>query len=334
MALASPRTCSRSCARPATLWSNISRTLALFAEWTYKPYVDDCVARAQGSEVPRRVPGAGQEARRPLRHAYAATRSPPFCDDVKLYVFIAKAAANLYRDKSLDVRGVAHKVQAMLDAYIQAHGIDPKIPPIEILDPNFAAEVSRKKSDRAKAAEMENALRHHISISFEKDPAKFKSLSERLEGILASHHEDWKEISRQLQSLIDEALAAYRGLRRITVSTRILKLRFSASYGCATGARPGCGTCRACCGDRSTPEPGRAVSGFWDNFVGQEEARRRIFQQLDGSNLFHFPSWTRSPQIAWGLRGLTVQDWPMNETINIDDLTFSIKRSARRKTSG
>ena len=135
----------------------------------------------------------------------------PFANDVKLYAFIAKAAANLYRDKSLDVRGVAHKVQAMLDAYIQAHGIDPKIPPIEILDPNFAAEVSRKKSDRAKAAEMENALRHHISISFEKDPAKFKTLSQRLEGILASHHEDWKEIARQLQSLIDEALAASSG---------------------------------------------------------------------------------------------------------------------------
>lgn len=107
-----------------------------------------------------------------------------FTNNVKIYVFIAKAAANLYRDRSLDVRGVAHKVQAMLDAFIQAHGIDPKIPPIEILDPNFAAEVSGKKGDRAKAADMENALRHHISISFDKDPAKFKSLSERLETSL------------------------------------------------------------------------------------------------------------------------------------------------------
>ena len=93
----------------------------------------------------------------------------PFTKYVKIYAFIAKAAANLYRDRALDVRGVAHKVQGMLDAFIQAHGIDPKIPPIEILDPDFAAEVSRKRTDRAKAAEMENALRHHISISFEKD---------------------------------------------------------------------------------------------------------------------------------------------------------------------
>lgn len=99
----------------------------------------------------------------------------------------------------------------MLDAFIRANGIDPKVPPIEILDPNFAAEVARKTSDRAKAADMENALRHHISISFGKDPAKYKSLSDRLEGILTSHHEDWDEIARQLQRLIDDATASSAG---------------------------------------------------------------------------------------------------------------------------
>ena len=31
-----------------------------------------------------------------------------------------------------------------------------------------------------------------------------------------------------------------------------------------------------------------AVQGFWDNNVGQEEARRWIVQQLDGVNLFPF----------------------------------------------
>ena len=213
----------------------------------------------------------------------------PFTTDVKIFAFIAKAAANLYRDGSLDVRGVAHKVQAMLDAFIQAHGIDPKIPPIEILDPNFAAEVSRKSSDRAKAADMENALRHHISISFEKDPAKYKSLSERLEGILASHHEDWKELAKQLQKLIDEASA---------VSSDA-----SAHYGLdphSEGPIFGVLRMRYGNGDRDPDlaelsveivrhlRQETAVTGFWDNSVGQEEARRWIFRQLDSSNLFPF----------------------------------------------
>jgi type I restriction enzyme, R subunit len=55
---------------------------------------------------------------------------------------------------------------------------------------------------------MEDALRHHISISFEKDPAEYKSLSVRLEAILISHHDDWDALTRQLQKLIDEATAA------------------------------------------------------------------------------------------------------------------------------
>jgi len=55
---------------------------------------------------------------------------------------------------------------------------------------------------------MENALRHHISISFDRDPAKYKSLSEKLEAILAAHHEDWRTLAQQLQQLIDDATAA------------------------------------------------------------------------------------------------------------------------------
>ena len=213
----------------------------------------------------------------------------PFAADVKIYVFIAKAAANLYRDKLLDVRGVAHKVQTMLDAYIEAQGIDPKIPPIEILDPNFAAEVASKRSDRAKAAEMENALRHHISVFLDKDPARFRNLRERLETILARHKEDWREIARQLEALIDEATAA--------------SSRASAHYGFDRHTEgPIFGVLQTRC-----QESGRetelaelaaeavrhlrqeaAVAGFWDNSVGQEDARRWIVQQLDSSNLFAF----------------------------------------------
>ena len=211
----------------------------------------------------------------------------PFATDVKVYVFIAKAAANLYRDNLLDVRGLAHKVQAMLDAYIRAYGIDPTVPPIEILDPNFAAEVSRKKSDRAKAAEMENAIRHHISISFEKDPAVYKNLSERLESILTRHREAWNEIARQLESLIDEATAAsaqvsaHHGLEPHTESPifRVLRMRYGRDGRETELAELAAETVRHL-------RQEAAVSGFWDNSVGQEKARRWIVQQLDSYNLF------------------------------------------------
>ena len=252
-------------------------------------YVDACVGklkdqkfRAQFLVLVRRLVGL-------FDTLMPRPEARPFAAAVKIYAFVAKAAANLYRDKSLDVRGVAYKVQAMLDAYIQAHDIDPKIPPIEILDPNFAAEVSRKKSDRAKAVDMENALRHHISIDFEKDPAKFKSLSERLEGILASHHEDWEEIARQLQSLIDEATAAtskasaYHGFDPHTEGPLlgVLRMRYGSDDRDAELVELASEFVRHIRQEAT-------VAGFWDNSVGQEEARRWIFRQLDNSNLFPF----------------------------------------------
>jgi type I restriction enzyme R subunit len=91
-------------------------------------YVDACVAklkdqkfRAQFLVLIKRLVGL-------FDTLMPRPEARPFATDVKIYVFVAKVAANLYRDASLDVRGVAHKVQAMLDAYIEAQGVDPKIP--------------------------------------------------------------------------------------------------------------------------------------------------------------------------------------------------------------
>ena len=252
-------------------------------------YVDACVAKLQDQKFRAQFLVLLKRLVSLFDTLMPRPEARPFAADVKIYAFIAKAAANLYRDKSLDVRGVAHKVQTMLDAYIQAHGIDPKIPPIEILDPNFAAEVSRKKGDRAKAADMENALRHHISISFEKDPAKFKSLSERLEGILVSHHENWEEIARQLQSLIDETMATSsetsvdHGLEPHTEGPifGILQMRYRGGDRDTELAKLAAEIVQHLRGET-------AVAGFWDNSVGQETARHWIVQQLDSSNLFPF----------------------------------------------
>lgn len=252
-------------------------------------YVDDCIAKLKDQKFRAKFLVLVKKMIGLFDTLMPRSEARAFSSDVKLYAFIAKAAANLYRDRSLDVRGVAHKVQAMLDGYIMAHGIDPKIPPIEILDPNFAAEVSSKKTDRAKAADMENALRHHISISFDRDPAKYKTLSQRLESILSSHHEDWQEIARQLQHLIDEAVAAssaasvHHGLDAHTEGPifGILRMRYGGDDRDSELAEATAAIVKRL-------RQATAVHGFWDNAVAQEEARRSIVQNLDGLSLFPF----------------------------------------------
>jgi type I restriction enzyme, R subunit len=126
--------------------------------------------------------------------------------DAKILGFIAKVAANLYYDDQLNLYGIKHKVKQLIDEYIAAHGIDPKVPPIEILDVNFAERVKGGRSAKVRASQMLHAARHHISIHLHEDPSLFKRLSDKLEQILQDLKDNWTELERLLQQFIEEEL--------------------------------------------------------------------------------------------------------------------------------
>lgn len=130
----------------------------------------------------------------------------PYLRDAKILGFIAKVAANLYRDDQLSLHGVKHKVKQLIDEYIAANGIDPKIPPIEILDVNFAEKVQEGPSAKARASQMLHAARHHISIHLNEDPTYFTTLSEKLEQILQELQDNWTELEAILHRFIEEEL--------------------------------------------------------------------------------------------------------------------------------
>ena len=79
---------------------------------------------------------------------------------------------------------------------------------------------------------------------------------------------------------------------------------------------------------------GAAISGFWANTVGQEEARRWIFQQLDSSDLFAFAEFDSISSDCMGVARATGGPSAVKETLKFDDLTFEVRRSKRRKTIG
>jgi type I restriction enzyme R subunit len=83
-------------------------------------------------------------------------------------------------------------------------GIDPKIPPIQLSDAEFDTHLTRTVNDRAKASEMEHAIRSHIRKHLDEDPVLYRKLSERLNDILKTLSEQWNEVVSQLQKIIDE----------------------------------------------------------------------------------------------------------------------------------
>jgi type I restriction enzyme R subunit len=131
----------------------------------------------------------------------------PYVHDAQLLGFINKSAANLYRDSELNIVGAGSKVRQLIDQHIEAQGVDPKVPPISILDAGFAQAVNAHSSNRAKASEMEHAARHYISVHYQEDPAYYKKLSQRLEEILQRFEYNWVELVEALRLFTDEVRA-------------------------------------------------------------------------------------------------------------------------------
>lgn len=128
----------------------------------------------------------------------------PFVKDMKRLGRIRLAAANRFRDYQLNLLGAAQKVRHMIDRHLVSLGIDPYIPAVSVTDEDFEAEVARLASPRAKASEMEHAVRHHIRVHLQEDPVRYRKLSERLEEILATFADRWDDLLAQLEQLTRE----------------------------------------------------------------------------------------------------------------------------------
>lgn len=133
----------------------------------------------------------------------------PYVQDARRLGAIALRARNRYRDAATGSLGkdVGAKVRALIDEHVISLGIDPKIPPVSILDTAFDRQVRASPTARSRASEMEHALRHHLRQHMSEDPERYGKLSAHLESILAEFKTRWEEIERELKKLIDEARA-------------------------------------------------------------------------------------------------------------------------------
>lgn len=127
----------------------------------------------------------------------------PFVKDAKRLAYIHARARNRYRDFMIIGSDVGAKVRKLIDDHVISLGIDPKIPPVQLTDAEFERQLGETPSSRAKASEMEHAIRSHIRKNLETDPVRFKKMSERLNQILDGFGQQWDRIIEQLQAIID-----------------------------------------------------------------------------------------------------------------------------------
>ncbi|KHK58700.1 restriction endonuclease subunit R [Ralstonia sp. A12] len=135
----------------------------------------------------------------------------PYSGDAKRLAYIYARARNRYKDTPVLGKDIGAKVRRLIDDHVISLGIDPKIPPIQLTDAEFDTHLSRVANDRAKASEMEHAIRSHIRKHVNEDPVLYRRLSERLNDILRTLGEQWNDVIAQLQTMIDELRTGQAG---------------------------------------------------------------------------------------------------------------------------
>ena len=121
--------------------------------------------------------------------------------DYQNFSAINELASRHLKDSRISMRGIPPKLRAITDEFLKSKGIEQKVEPISILNPEFEEGVSKRKRDKTKAAEVEHAIRHFIELNISEDPELFASFAEELEKILAAFAENWKKIYEELEKL-------------------------------------------------------------------------------------------------------------------------------------
>jgi type I restriction enzyme R subunit len=222
----------------------------------------------------------------------------PFVADAKAFGTIAFAARRRYREDGFDASLYGSKVRRLIDDHVEALGIEQKIPPISITAADFDAKVADLHSDRAKASEMEHAIRYHLREHWDEDPAHYSRLSERLEEIIEELGEQWEQLALALGDLLPEVRAGRQaddsGLDPVTEAPFYDLLRREL----ADEGRPVSSPAEALLREMTVDLVMRIKAeirlvGFWHNAYAQGTLRawmatRLAEPMIDGEDLFDF----------------------------------------------
>lgn len=120
---------------------------------------------------------------------------------------VNELASQFLKDERLSMKGVPKKLRAITDQFLVSEGITQKVAPISVLDPEFQPLTQQEKRPKTKAAEVEHAIRHHLTVNFDEDPELFASFAEELERILKELAGNWNAIWVEMEKLRQKLMA-------------------------------------------------------------------------------------------------------------------------------
>ena len=274
------------------------RVRQLFAQRGVLPSADkveDCVALLADERLRAEFDAALRLLLTTFDTVLPRPEALPFVADVNLFVEVQLQTRRRYRDTpdgDFDPYKYKEKVRQLIDRHVTVLDLSQKIPAVRITDADFSAHVESLTSSRAKASEMEHALRHHAREHLQEDPAFYTKLSERVDAILERLESQWDQIAFEFENLIETVNSGPTD----ELNTGLDPATELPLYGLMAEK---VATSDVDAGDRlvdlTTDLVGeiRRITGkvgFWSNAIRQDELRKAVKGLLDDSDLFSYES--------------------------------------------
>jgi type I restriction enzyme, R subunit len=136
-----------------------------------------------------------------LNVVFPARQALDYMADYQALTEINVLAGKHFRDERLSMKGIPPKLRGITDAYLESKGIEVKVEPISILDEDFQKQVDKRSRTKAKAAEVEHAIRLHLDVELDDDPDLQASLAQALAAIFEEFRNNWEKIYEELEKL-------------------------------------------------------------------------------------------------------------------------------------
>ncbi len=120
---------------------------------------------------------------------------------------INEMASQFLKDDRLSMKGVPKKLRGITDEFLVSEGIEQKVAPISVLDPDFQRNAAQRTRSKTKAAEVEHAIRQHITVNYDEDPELFASIAAEIERILTEFAGNWDVIAQEMEKLRQRLIA-------------------------------------------------------------------------------------------------------------------------------
>jgi type I restriction enzyme, R subunit len=133
----------------------------------------------------------------------------PYRVPAKRFGYILQVAKERYKDDSLNLGNAGEKVKALINEHLISLGINPKVPPVELLAEDFMEKLAAHAGGNAeaKASEMEHAIRKHCTVHHDEDPAFLQKPVGKGGCTDRKHQDEWDLLAEKLAELRTEAMA-------------------------------------------------------------------------------------------------------------------------------